>query len=146
MKDKAYQKDNGDYVENIKEKIIERMAEDRRIHENSKYGELIIQANKVHLYLQWLVLARSTVPSKKLMERLEILQFRDLIGCFHGHAKNKEELNLICSLDIYRENRNRLAHKMFTNKKLSPKECDQSIQLGNNIIKSLNNLLPKITG
>lgn len=131
--------------ESEKEKFIkllaERMAEQKRIHENSKYGQLIIQTNEVQFYLTLLVQLRSYAHNKKLRDYLEKLGLGNLINCFRICAKNSAELELADSLNKYKESRDALAHKMFTSQKLTIKECELSIELGEKLIMELKKLL-----
>ncbi len=121
--------------------LAERMAERQRIHENSKYGQLIIQTNEVQFYLPLLILLRSYAPNKKLREYLERLELGNLINCFRFCVKNPVELALVDVLNKYKDSRNALAHKMFTAQKLTVKECELSIELGNELLIELKKMV-----
>lgn len=130
-----------DCVEKTREEFVKGLVEGQRIHENGNYGEFIIQANEVQYYLTSLISIRSSIPNKRLNVFLERLQLGNLIGCFRIQAKNHFEIKLIDSLEKYNNLRNALAHKMFTDKKLTIKECKLSIKLGCNLIIILKKLI-----
>lgn len=140
MEKQALEKNN---FEKLKTELAKRIIEKQRIHENSKYGEFIIQTNEIQYYLMLLIFIRSFIPDKNLRKYLEEAQFSNLIGCFRIIAKNIFELRLINSLELYKKSRNALAHKMFTNKKLTFKECNLSLGLGTTIKNALYELLMK---
>lgn len=117
------------------------MVEQERINENSKYGQFIIQTSEVQLYLGLLIFLRSPISNKKLKKYLERLQMGNLIGCFRICVKNPFESSLVDSLENYKDSRNTLAHKMFSDQKLTPKECKLSIELGDALLEALKKLL-----
>lgn len=114
---------------------------ENKIRENSNYGEFIIQSNEVQLYLILLLEFRSFRPDKSLYDNLERLELGNLIGLFRVCVKNTSELVLISYLNRYKNQRNKLAHKMFTQKKLTITECKLAIELGNNIIIILKKII-----
>lgn len=105
--------------------------------ENSKYGQFIIQTNEVQLLLILLILQRVNLPDKKLSGFLEAGTLGNLINYFRVCAR-LNELPLIKSLELYNQSRNALAHKMYTKKRLTVKECELSIELGAEIITALS--------
>ena len=124
-------------------RIVEQISERNQIQENSKYGELIVQANDVQYYLIKLILLRSFDPSRKFEEDLERLQLGQLIGYLNVCAQSKLDLDLIGNLKNYKDKRDALAHKMFTAKKLTPSACKNAIKSGDKIIKYLVESLKK---
>jgi len=104
---------------------------------NSKYGQFIIQTNEVQFYLIFLIILKTVLPGKKLKECLEEYTLGKLIYKFKTFANEPLKLSLIESLKKYNESRNSLAHKMFTREKLTEKECELSIELGEEILWGL---------
>ena len=47
----------------VQARVVDQISEGSKIKKNSKYGELIVQANRVQYYLTKLVLLRSLDPS-----------------------------------------------------------------------------------
>jgi hypothetical protein len=111
---------------------------------NSKYGQFIIQTNEVQFYLIFLIILKTALPSKKLKEYLEECTLGNLIYKFKTCSNEPFELSLIESLKKYNESRNSLAHKMFTREKLTEKECELSVELGEEILISLKFLSKSI--
>ncbi len=132
-----------DYTKNIIKKILSREAEQRLIYENSRYGKFIIQTNEVQFYLVWLIVMRSFPANDGLIKNLEELTLGQLVGYFRVKIKGIDELKLENSLKTYNGKRIALAHKMFTDKKLIPKECESSIDLGEKLIEELKELIEK---
>ncbi|MFA6077326.1 MAG: hypothetical protein WC735_04620 [Candidatus Paceibacterota bacterium] len=128
-------------LENLKKEVVRRMVERTIEKENSKYGKFIIQTNEVQLCLVSLIHLRSFYPVESLEEQLERLELGNLITCFRICVKNIPELALVDSLKSYKDKRNKLAHKMFTDKKLTTKECESAIELGNKLIDELKKLV-----
>jgi len=118
-------------------KVIGQIPEGDKIRKNSKYGELIIQANRVQYYLTKLVLLRSLEPSKGFEDELGRLQLGHLIGYLKVCAHTKEDLDLAGRLKDYKDKRDALAHRMFTARKLTPRGCENAIKSGDKIIKYL---------
>lgn len=125
------------YMNRAKEKFIKLMVERNRIQENSKYGQFIIQTNEVQFYLTYIIFSRVLVPTKIFIKYLQGLTLGSLINYFRMCLRNSFELGLADSLGEYNKDRNTLAHKMFSNKKLTPKECELSIVLGDKLLKAL---------
>ena len=130
-----------DSLEILKKELVRGIIEQQRINENSKYGEFIIQANEIQFYLVTLIWLRSFFPINKLEERLERLEFGNLIICFRICIRNRAELVVYNSLNDYKDKRNKLAHKMFTDKKLTIKECELAIKFGKKLIVELKKLI-----
>lgn len=133
-----------DEIQKIKSRIAQRMVEHNRIVENSKYGKFIIQTNEVQLLLILFILLKTTSPRKELKEYLEKSTLGNLIYSFNICAKSSGELSLINSLESYNISRNALAHKMYSKKKLTLKDCELAINLGEEILKKINALLKPI--
>lgn len=115
----------------------------KQIIENrySKYGQFIIQTNEVQLLLVFLILLKA-LPSRELKYYLERSTLGNLINSFRICA-NSSELCLIRPLEKYNAARNALAHKMYSKKKLTEKECELSIELGEEILEVLTLVLGK---
>lgn len=128
-------------IEELSEELVKRIIKGREIKINSIYGKFIIQTNEVQFYLGLLILLRTLSPDKKLKKYLEGITFGHLIDCFRICAKDHFELSLIISLNEYKKSRDALAHKMYTNKKLTENECKLSIELGEEILAELKSLL-----
>jgi len=124
-------------AEEVRRKLIDELVKKQKELNNSKYGELIIQANEVQWYLTNLVWARASCPTKKFKKYLERLELGSLIECFNICVKIPKEKELLEALKDYKKSRNTLAHKMFTSEKLTVKDCRESIEVGNLIIKIL---------
>jgi len=129
--------------EYVKQKniIVERLVSDELIKRNSKYGELIIQANEVQFFLTTLISLRSFTQTKKIKDRLERAQMGQLIHQLEICAKNQTEADLATSLEKYKEARDALAHKMFSVEKLTPQECEGAIELGRQILEMLKHAI-----
>ena len=120
-----------------KGKLIEMIVERNRISENAKYGEFIIQTNEVQFYLVVAIVLRIYKPTKKLIDNLYGSTLGKLIFYFRILAKNSTDLVLIDALNRYKDSRDALAHKMFSSKKLTTKECELSIDLGKELLMKL---------
>lgn len=131
--------ENKKNIENIKKKLVERESNQRDIHRNSKYGKFIIQTNEIQFYLSTLILLRTT-QDKKISKYLEGLTFGNLINCFRICAKNPIELAFADCLDLYNRSRNALAHKMYSQKKLTEIDCETSIKLGEKFLIKLKEM------
>ncbi len=122
-----------------KRQIAEKMTIGQQMLENSKYGEFIIQTNKVQMYLTLLVFQRASFPSKKLLRYLERLQLGNLIEYFGINAPSSEA-NLLNGLRNYKDSRDALAHQMYTDKKLTARECEISLKLGQFILEYIRSV------
>ncbi len=122
----------------IKHKIVKRLVKGKELQTNSKYGEFIIQTNKVQWLLVLQILSRAPNPNDELKKVLEIFTFGPLISAFRicAYATSEEE-KIIDLLAKYKGARDALAHKMFTDRRLTPRECITAIKIGNKIIKYL---------
>ena len=104
------------------------MVKNKLAKENQKFGEFIIQANKIQAYLSTLVILRSSYADKEYMDYIERIQFGPLIALFCACAKRETgEVVLIPELRKYQEKRNKLAHKIFTAKKLTQEELAEKM-------------------
>lgn len=126
---------------NNKQKIIETMISQQRIVRNSKYGEFIIQSNEVQFYLVFFIKLTATKINKKLSKDVEGSTLGTLINYFQLCIKTEDEKLLIGGLLKYNESRNSLAHKMFTDKMLTERECNVSIELGDTLLTILKELI-----
>ena len=129
-----------DYVK-ARAAFIKQALEQDQIKQNSKYGEFIIQTNEVQYYVVVLILSRSFAQSARARKKLERLQLGHLIGYLSVCARNQREAEFIDSLEAYKDARDALAHKMFTDEKLSPSECETAIQLGSELITALKGFI-----
>ena len=120
-----------------KRELVEILTNRERVHQNSKYGELIIQSNEIQFLLMGLILFRSYRMDKDLKKYLEGLTLGSLINIFRVCAKSSFEVVMFGSLVEYNKSRNALAHKMFTKKKLTKKACESSIELGEKLLEIL---------
>lgn len=130
-------------TDEIKRKIVAQMVAHQMIRENSKYGELVIQTNEIQVALSYLIFSRSGLPDDDfrvyVFERAtlgQLVVIFPLIGIL-----NQEEKNLLRQLKEYNKIRNRLAHKMSTEKRLTSSDCVAALRLG----KALNDTLFKLT-
>lgn len=62
-------------MESAKEELIKMLVADQKSKENKKFGEFIVQTNKVQFYLSILVLLQSSFPDKKYREDIERAEF-----------------------------------------------------------------------
>lgn len=125
-------------MESAREKLIKLIIEGQKSEENKKFGEFIIQTNEVQFYLSLLVLSQSSVSDKKYYEDIKNSTFGPIINLFCACAKKEESVfELIKRLREYKSQRDRLAHKMFSDKKLTKKECELAISNGEKILKTI---------
>jgi len=122
-------------------KIIDQISEGARTLKDAKYGRFIIQTNLVQFYLAKLIYLRSFDQSNELESRLEGLTMGPLIGYLTVCAHTRLDLKLVNDLKKYKKRRDAVAHKMFTVKKLTPKECELATKQGVKIIKYLEESL-----
>ncbi|MCX6759442.1 MAG: hypothetical protein NT012_02675 [Candidatus Nealsonbacteria bacterium] len=126
-------------MESAREKLIKLIVAGQKSEENKKFGEFIVQTNKVQFYLSILVVLQSFFPDKKYREYVEGAEFGSVINLFCACGKNEEgTVKFIKRLRKYKKQRNRLAHKMFSAEKLTKKECEQAIIEGEKILKDLS--------
>lgn len=126
-------------METSEEKLIKEMIFAKKADENRKFGEFIIQSNEIQFYLSKVILLNSSYPDKKYKEFLERAELGTLIHVFCSCADNKQlESMIIPKLRKYKNERNKLAHKMYSSEKLTKKECEDAINDGKIILKCLN--------
>ena len=126
-----------------KKDLIKKLMTIAKEQEDAKFGKLIIQTNEVHYYLSCIVLINSALPDKDYEDYLfEASELGALINLFNAASKRLFMAGqLIPKLKKYNKNRNKLAHKMFSNKRLTEKECLGTLTEGEEIIKSLKMLI-----
>ena len=126
----------------IKKEFIEELVQNQANLENQKYGEFIKQTGEVQLFLALAVLQYSSFPDKGYIDHLfDRAELGTLIGLFQACAKKQPaSYLLVLSLKRYNEHRRRLAHKMFSSKKLTPVECEAAIIEGKHILTMLRKL------
>ncbi len=129
------------------EKLIETLVQQERLRENSKYGELILQTNEVQFYVSTVVILKCSLPDKSYEDYLyEGAELGTLINLFNASSRDIENsYNIICKLREYNRQRNRLAHKMNSNRRLTFDECKKTIADGEEILKDLKGILKKIS-
>jgi hypothetical protein len=121
-----------------KEEITKKMVVFKNSLQSRKFGDFIIQSNKIQFYLSNLILLRSSYPDKKYQDMLESVMMGQLIDLFCACArKDNGENVLIPKLRRYKTIRNRFAHKIHTYSDLSDQELQVAVTLGNEIFKFL---------
>ena len=123
------------------DELVERRSEKMRIHRDSKYGQFIIQTNEVQRYLTVLILKRTVLCSKKFFNYLDSSTFGNLVNSFMICVQDSTELTLVNDLGLYVSKRNALAHKMYTNNRLTEIECEASLRLGEELLAKLKELI-----
>jgi len=126
---------------NAKRRLIDTIITQQKDIRNRKYGELIIQSNEIQLYLILYIKLTAIKINKKLSKDIEKATLGSLINYYQLCIKTEEEKSLVKGLSMYNESRNSLAHKMFTEKKLTDRECEISIELGDTLLIMLKNLI-----
>ncbi len=136
-----------DKADKIKRRIAESMVRGRRASENAKYGEFIQQTNEVQFLLAHVVLLRSSFIDKDYQNWLiEKTGLGTLINLFRACVRRTPAMyGLFLGLQQYKKDRDRLAHKMFSAKKLTPAECKRALVLGQYLLMRLYDLgkIPK---
>jgi len=102
------------------------------IIKNQKYGELVIQTNLIQTALISFIIYFSRITDKEFKEHIERAGLGTLIN-FFAICLDEPSSSVIKELREYKKYRDRLAHKMFTEKKLSEDECELALSLGNKI-------------
>jgi len=102
------------------------------IIKNQKYGELIIQTNLIQASLISFIIYFFKAADKEFKEHLERAGLGTLIDYF-AICLDEPSSSIMKELKDYKKYRDRLAHKMFTEKKLSKDECELALELGNKI-------------
>jgi len=128
-------------IKRIKKLLVERWDKQTRILRDSKYGQFIIQTNEVQIYLYCLILLRAPFIREEFVNRLERATLGNLINYFRICVKNSIEASLVDDLGIYNNKRNALAHKMYTNRKLTETDCESAIKLGEKLLTKLKSLI-----
>jgi hypothetical protein len=130
-------------VNRVKQRLVESLIAGQRNAENAKYGAFIVQTNEVQLKLALAVLQRSGLPDKDYVEKLERSELGPLLNLYKACVKtiSPAATTLVRDLGTYKGYRNRLAHKMFEGKRLTPAECEEAIKLGESILRRLNQLV-----
>ncbi len=130
----------------ITEKLIEKYAEQQVIHENSKYGELIIQTNDVQFHLSTIVIMKSGFPDDDFQDYIyNSAELGTLINLFNACSKDLLVTeHLVPKLRQYNKRRNQLAHKMKSNKRLTLMECGKTIKEGDEILGTLKLIIETI--
>jgi hypothetical protein len=128
-----------DKADKIKKKLVLSMIRGRETSENAKYGAFIKQTNEVHFFLAHVSLLRSSFIDNDYRNWLvEKAGLGTLINIFRASAnKTASMYSLFLQLQEYKKSRDRLAHKMFSAKKLTPTECEAALTLGKKILKRL---------
>ena len=122
-------------VDTLKKRMAQSMVRGQINLENQKYGEFIKQTNEVQVFLAVVILKKSSLPDNDYMENLFGKEFGPLISLFQACApRTITSYQLLLKLKKYQKDRNRLAHKMFSSKKLTPTECDAAIKEGELIL------------
>lgn len=127
--------------ENFKKRLAKSIIQGQINYENQKYGEFIKQTNEVQTILTVVIIMRSSIPDKSYTDNLYTKELGGLINLFQACApRTPFAYALFLKLKKYQNDRNRLAHKMFSDKKLTPAECDEAISSGEYILDSLYKL------
>ena len=75
-------------IDERKKQRIQFFKNDQLRHENFKYGELIIQTNKVQWYLTYIIFLRASRPTKKLEKYLELPTTKKMLVLPYPHAED----------------------------------------------------------
>lgn len=129
--------------EEFKHDFIQKVIQRKKDHENSRYGKLIVQSNELQFFLTVLIRIKTKYSDKTFVEWLETATLGNVINSFVVCADSEDMASLIPSLREYNSSRNALAHKMYSKKRLTLKECEISIELGDIILKLVKELLPQ---
>lgn len=125
-------------MDDITHKLIQSIVASKRRLESQKFGDFIIQANKIQFYLSNLILLRSSYPDKEYIEKIESGTLGQIINLFCACAKRENgEIILIPKLRKHNKIRNKFAHKIHTPSILKKDELQNAVLLGNEILKSL---------
>ncbi len=125
-------------LEKKKQEIAKKMIGFQRGSEYRKYGELILQANKIQFLLIAAIILNSRCLSKKYCDELSTKTLGSLI--IISQSCIPWATDALAKLNKYNLNRNRLAHKMYTPKKLTLSDCDKTLTGGKNIIVLLTKM------
>jgi hypothetical protein len=126
-------------LEKKKKEMAEKMLGLQKGSENKKYGEFILQTNKVQYKLNTAIMLNSVCLDKKYCDQLLGLTMGSLITVAQACISfSEEDLEM---LRKYVEARNKLSHKMFTLKHLNVSECTKALESGEKIIIKLDKLI-----
>jgi hypothetical protein len=128
-------------IHKTKDELINIFNTQELTYDNAKYGEFLIQTNKLKWYLALVIIMKLSRTTKEIKRHLERLSLGSLIKLFDENARTAPEIEILGSLKIYKDSRDFLAQKMFTTDKINIKECEIALQLGSLIIFSLENIL-----
>jgi hypothetical protein len=125
-------------MDDITKKLVQSMVLAKRRLESQKFGDFIIQANKIQFYLSNLVILRSSYCDKEYLDKIESGILGQIINLFCSCAKTETgEFLLIPKLRKHNKIRNKFAHKIHSPTKLTKDELQSAVLLGNDILKSL---------
>lgn len=132
----------------IEKEFVNKLVEMAKTDEHKKYGKLILQTNEVHWYLGMIIVVRSGAPDDDYQDYVYTgAELGMLINLFNASSKGLLVAgHLISELKKYNRQRNRLAHKMFSTKKLTLTECEKTIQEGEKIVEMLKVVLKEQIG
>lgn len=128
-------------IHKSKKQLLEILNLQKLTFDNNKYGEILIQVSKLKWYLALVIIMKMSQSKKIIKRHIERLSLGGLIKLYNESARTMAEIEILGSLKIYKDSRDFLAQKIFTTDKISVKECEITLQLGNLIIFSLENLL-----
>ncbi|MBU6414663.1 hypothetical protein KGQ34_00235 [Patescibacteria group bacterium] len=122
-----------------KQEMAKKMLGIQQSNENRKYGELIIQTNKVQSKLIFAIILNSRSSNKKYHDELSGKTLGSLI--FTSQACIQWPQNILDKLNEYKNDRDKLAHKMYTPKKLTLSECERALVRGRKILVLLDKFI-----
>lgn len=133
--------------DSIKRKLALSLAHGKAKIENATHGEFIKQTNEVQFILAYVVLTRPSFVDEDYRNWLvEKAGLGTLINLFRACIRRTPSMYLLfLQLQKYKKDRDRLAHKMFSPKKLTPAESERALSIGEEILKRLYKLakIPK---
>lgn len=127
-----------DSYEKFKKEYIKVQIRNRQALQNQKFGDFIIQANKIQFYLSRIVILRSSYPDKEYLNKIESDTLGQIINLFCACAnKDNKEYLLIPKLRSHNKIRNKFAHKVLITTFPTEKELKDAVDLGNGLMKEL---------
>ncbi len=121
--------------ETLKRKLAQNMVLSQRSLSCQKFGEFILQANKIQFYLSSLILLRSTFPDKEYIKKIESMNLGQIINLFCACAKKDNgESALIPKLRKHNKIRNNFAHKVLITSLPTNDEFKEALNLSNEIM------------
>lgn len=123
-------------MKEVNQRIVELIIKQKEENQNIKYGEFIIQTNLIQAFLARYIVCTSKYYDKDFSDKISALGLGELILCLKICA-NVRLQSIVKDLDQYNKYRVKLAHKMFTNKKLTENDCEKAIETGEKILKIL---------